>query len=90
MDRDWGGTLPASGVKLTIEAADFAGDSQHVMGSKMGSTHLRVDVPKLIALYQDGRIKLDELITKRYPLEKINEAVLAVKHGEALRNVIVF
>jgi Zn-dependent alcohol dehydrogenase len=90
-----GGTLvlvgmPASGVKLTIEAANFAGDEQHVMGSKMGSTRLRVDVPKLMALYQNGRLKLDELVTKQYPLEEINEAVAAVKQGEALRNVIIF
>ncbi len=49
-----------------------------------------VDVPKLVALYQDGRFKLEELITKRYPLEELNEAVSAVKRGEALRNVIVF
>lgn len=90
-----GGTLvlvgmPASGVKLTIEAANFAGDEQHVVGSKMGSTRLRVDVPKLMALYQNGRLKLDELVTKQYPLEEINEAVAAVKQGEALRNVIIF
>ncbi len=82
--------MPASGVKLTIEAANFAGDGQHVMGSKMGSTRLPVDVPKLVSLYQDGRLKLDELVTKRYPLEDINEAIAAVKRGEALRNVIVF
>ena len=90
-----GGTLvlvgmPAYGVKLTLEAADFAGSEQHIMGSKMGSTRLRVDVPKLVALYKDGRLKLDELVTKQYPLEEINEAVAAVKRGEALRNVIVF
>ena len=82
--------MPASGVKLAIEAADFANDSLHVMGSKMGSTRERIDVPKLIALYRDGRLKLDELVTKRYPLEEINEAVAAVKRGDAVRNVIVF
>jgi Zn-dependent alcohol dehydrogenase len=82
--------MPATGVKLTIEAADFADASQIVLGSKMGSTQLRIDVPKLIALYGDGRLKIDELITRRYPLEEINEAVAAVKRGEALRNVIVF
>jgi hypothetical protein len=43
----------------------------------------------LVELYQEGRLKLDELVTKRYPLEEINEAVAAVKRGEALRNVIV-
>ncbi|MEM7113046.1 MAG: Zn-dependent alcohol dehydrogenase [Chloroflexota bacterium] len=82
--------MPASGVKLSIEAANFAGEEKHVFGSKMGSTRLRVDVPKLVELYQNGRLKLDELVTKRYPLEAINEAVAAVKRGEALRNVIVF
>lgn len=90
-----GGTLvlvgmPATGVKLTVEAADFANDSQRVLGSKMGSTHLHSDLPKLVALYQDGHLKLDELITQRYALAEINEAISAVKRGEALRNVIVF
>jgi Zn-dependent alcohol dehydrogenase len=82
--------MPASGAKLQIEAVDFADNSQRILGSKMGSTRLRVDVPKLVELYQQGRLKLDELITARYPLEEINEAIAAVKRGEALRNVIVF
>jgi S-(hydroxymethyl)glutathione dehydrogenase / alcohol dehydrogenase len=49
-----------------------------------------VDVPRLVELYRQGRLKLDELVTERYPLEKINEAIAAVERGEALRNVIVF
>jgi Zn-dependent alcohol dehydrogenase len=56
----------------------------------MGSARLQVDVPKLVTLYQEGRLKLDELITNRYPLAEINEAIAAVSRGEALRNVIVF
>ena len=60
------------------------------MGSKMGSSKVRVDIPRLVALYQQGRLKLDELITGRYPLEQINEAIAEVKSGDALRNVIVF
>ena len=44
----------------------------------------------MIALYKDGQLKLDELISGRYPLEEINEAVASVKRGEALRNVIIF
>ena len=82
--------MPASGVKLQVEAANFAGDSQHIIGSKMGSTRLQVDVPKLVELYHQDRLKLDELVTKCYPLEEINEAIAAVNRGEALRNVIVF
>ena len=90
-----GGTLvvvgmTASGVKMEFEAVDFADSSQRILGSKMGSTRLQVDVPKLVEHYNQGRLKLDELITARYPLHEINEAIAAVKRGEALRNVIVF
>lgn len=58
--------------------------------SGMGTTRLSVDVPRLVTLYQAGRLKLDELITGRYPLEQINEAIESVERGEALRNVIMF
>ena len=56
----------------------------------MGAINLQVDIPQLVALYQSGRLKLDELISGRFPLEKINEAVEDVEKGEALRNVIIF
>ncbi len=82
--------MPAIGAKLQLEAVDLADNSQQILGSKMGSTRLQVDVPKLMELYEQGRLKLDELITARYPLEEINEAIAAVKRGEALRNVILF
>jgi Zn-dependent alcohol dehydrogenase len=82
--------MPASGVKLALEAANLA-DAEHiVMGSKMGSSRIQNDIPKLVELYQQGRLKLDELVTETYPLEQINDAISAVTRGEALRNVIVF
>ena len=63
---------------------------QRIISSFMGSTRLSVGIPRLVDLYQHGRLKLDELITARYPLEQINEAIEAVENGQALRNVIVF
>ncbi len=82
--------MPPTGVMTSIEMGNVANDSARILGSKMGETTLSVDVPKLIQLYQQGRLKLDELITARYPLEQINEAIAAVTQGVALRNVIVF
>lgn len=82
--------LPPSGATFAVEAVDFAGDGQRILGSNMGSTRLGVTVPALVDLYHQGRLQLDELITARYPLEEINEAIAAVGRGEALRNVIVF
>ncbi len=82
--------MPPSGVKAEIEAVGLADNAYRILGSKMGSARLRVDVPKLVALYREGRLKLDELITARYPLDEINQAIAAVNRAEALRNVIVF
>jgi S-(hydroxymethyl)glutathione dehydrogenase/alcohol dehydrogenase len=59
-------------------------------GVFMGLTNPAIDVPKLIDLYKAGRVKLDEMITHRYPLEKVNEAMEEVEKGEVIRNVIVF
>lgn len=82
--------MPASGVMSEIDPGTMAAYSQNVLGSKMGSARIQVDIPNLVDLYRQKRVKLDELITKTYPLEQINEAISAVKRGEALRNVIVF
>jgi len=74
----------------TLTLPPFFRGERMLTSSWMGSTRLSVDVPNLVALYQAGRLKLDELITARYSLEQINEAIESVEKGEALRNVIVF
>jgi Zn-dependent alcohol dehydrogenase len=90
-----GGTLVLVGMTASGEVAGFepltvANDCQVVLGSKMGSSRIRIDIPKLVSYYQQGRLKLDELISGRYSLADINEAIASVNRGEALRNVIVF
>ena len=82
--------MPPSGAMAAFEGVDIANNAKKLIGSKMGSTRLQVDMPRLVELYQQGRLKLDELISNRYPLEQINEAVASVRQGEALRNVIIF
>jgi S-(hydroxymethyl)glutathione dehydrogenase / alcohol dehydrogenase len=59
-------------------------------GVFMGLTNPAIQVPQVVELYKAGRIKLDEMITHRFPLEKINEAMEEVEKGEVIRNVIVF
>ena len=75
---------------LSSSPMEYIDGEKILTGSFMGTTNLSVDVPKLVALYQAGRLKLDELITARYSLDQINEAIESVEKGEALRNVIVF
>ena len=81
--------MTATGVTTEYDPTWLADGSQRIVGSKMGDARPALDIPKLVALYREGRLKLDELITARYPLEEINEAIAAVNRGEALRNVIL-
>jgi len=90
-----GGTLvmvgmPPSGAKMTIQPVMMAATSHTMTGSNMGDTMLSRDIPYLVELYQQGRLKLDELITRRYRLEDINEAIADTVAGNARRNVIMF
>jgi len=82
--------MPASGVTVAVDPGDIAHNNLRILGSKMGGAHIQADIPKLVGLYQQGRLKLDELISGRYPLAQINEAIASARSGEALRNVIVF
>jgi Zn-dependent alcohol dehydrogenase len=82
--------IPEASARFPFAVSQCVWNEQRVIGSSMGSTRLRVDVPRLVMLYQNGRLKLEEMISARYPLEQINEAMAAVETGEVLRNVIVF
>lgn len=82
--------MPPSGITAAIDPGAIADNGQRILGSKMGSARLAVDVPRLVELYGEGTLKLDELISGRYPLDGINDAIASAQGGEALRNVIVF
>lgn len=89
------GTLTIVGVPprtATVQLPTYhlAVGEQRILGSFMGSSHLAEDVSWLVDLYLQGRLKLDELITARYPLDQINDAIARLEAGEALRNLIVF
>jgi S-(hydroxymethyl)glutathione dehydrogenase/alcohol dehydrogenase len=82
--------MPASGVTATIDPVTMAAMNQSILGSKMGTSTIGIDIPELISKYQNSELLLDELITGTYPLDDINEAIDSVKNGQAVRNVILF
>jgi S-(hydroxymethyl)glutathione dehydrogenase/alcohol dehydrogenase len=59
-------------------------------GAPYGSSRPRVDMPMLVDLYMSGKLKLDELVSRSYPLEQINDAFDAMKKGEVARSIIEF
>lgn len=82
--------LPPVKDMLSFSPMELIRSERTLTGGFMGSTNLKVDIPRFITLYQAGRLKLDEIITGRYPLAGINEAIESTEKGEALRNVIMF
>lgn len=82
--------MPHSGAKADYEPVIVAALGQQMIGSKMGDVVLARDIPWLIDLYQQNRLKLDELISGRWSLDDINEAIANTKSGAARRNVVIF
>jgi S-(hydroxymethyl)glutathione dehydrogenase/alcohol dehydrogenase len=82
--------MPKSGEKSHYEPVMMSAVGQGLIGSKMGDVVIKRDIPWMVDLYGQGRLKLDELISGRFTLDKINEAFADTKSGSARRNVIMF
>jgi S-(hydroxymethyl)glutathione dehydrogenase / alcohol dehydrogenase len=61
-----------------------------VQTSRMGSNRFRLDIPLYLEFYRQGRLLLDEMVTRRGRLEDINDAFRAMKAGEVARTVLTF
>jgi NDMA-dependent alcohol dehydrogenase len=90
-----GGTIvvtavaPMSQTESSINLFELAMWNKEIKGTIFGSLNPRHDIPKLLGLYREGQLKLDELITRRYPLEGINDGYEAMRQGENIRGVVV-
>jgi len=81
--------LSPFGSKTSIDTRGLLSEKV-LRGSSYGSIRPRVDIPRFTDLYMAGRLKLDELISRTYPLEGINEAFAAMKAGEVARSIVTF
>jgi S-(hydroxymethyl)glutathione dehydrogenase/alcohol dehydrogenase len=91
---DVGGTATVIGMvpddqRLEITAMELLAEKR-LQGSMMGSNQFRVDIPRLIAMYADGRLDLDSMVSKTLTLDEINEGYSLMKRGEVARSVISF
>jgi S-(hydroxymethyl)glutathione dehydrogenase/alcohol dehydrogenase len=82
------GMIPV-GQKIELDGPSFLREKK-VQGCSMGSNRFKVDMPRYVELYRQGRLKLDEMITRRGRLEDVNEAFRAMKAGEVARTVLMF
>ena len=77
------------GEKIELHGWDFLRERK-IQGSTMGSNRFRVDMPRLIEFYLQGRLHLDDWISAHIKLEEINEGFTAMKEGKVIRSVIDF
>ncbi|WP_372884546.1 Zn-dependent alcohol dehydrogenase [Shimia sp.] len=82
--------MPAFGQSASYQPLLMSDLGQQIIGSKMGDAVIQRDIPWMVDLYQQGRLKLDELISGRWKLEQINDAFADTMTGAAKRNVILF
>ena len=91
-----GGTIvvtaiaPMTQTESSVNLFELAMWNKEIKGTIFGSLNPRHDIPKLLGLYRDGQLKLDELITKRYTLDEINVGYQAMRSGENIRGVIMY
>ena len=91
-----GGTIvvtaiaPMTQTESSVNLFELAMWNKEIKGTIFGSLNPRSDIPKLLGLSREGQLKLDELITRRYTLDQINEGNRAMRDGENLRGVIMY
>src|SRR5512145_1467171 len=82
--------MAALNVRAPITPYMMALQEKCIKGTMYGSVRPNVDFPRLVNLYMDGRLKVDELVSRTYPIEKINEGFTYLTSGQVARGVVVF
>ena len=81
-------SLQTNSIDFNLQ--DVALMNKNLVGTVYGSCNPRSDIPMLAGLYESGQLKLDEMITRRYRLDDINQAYTDLLNGEIIRGVIDF
>jgi NDMA-dependent alcohol dehydrogenase len=81
---------PASELTVPISLGEMVQTAKTLKGTLYGNLNPQTDMPRLLALYKAGQLKLDELVTKHYKLDDINDAFKDMLDGKNIRGVITF
>jgi Zn-dependent alcohol dehydrogenase len=91
-----GGTCVLTGMtkqttnSVALNLQEFILWNKSIVGTVYGSCNPRVDVARFARLYEAGLLQLDEMITRRYALDDINDGYRDLRNGEIIRGVIDF
>jgi Zn-dependent alcohol dehydrogenase len=81
---------PITQDSASVNLFQLAMYNKEIKGTIFGSLNPRADIPRLLGLYRDGQLKLDELITREYPLEDINIGYQHMRDGVNIRGLIKY
>ena len=81
---------PIDQTEASINLYELAMWQKEVRGVIFGAGNPRFDIPNLLALYRSGQLKLDELVTRTYSLDQINQGYEDMRTGRNIRGVIAF
>ncbi|ODQ95291.1 NDMA-dependent alcohol dehydrogenase [Mycolicibacterium holsaticum] len=84
------GMAKISDMQIPISLPDMVSSCKTLKGVLYGEMNPRDAMPKLLSMYEAGTIKLDELVTQKYKLDDINEAMKDLRAGRNIRGVIAF
>ncbi len=91
-----GGTVVVTAItnmmesQVTLSLFDLAMMNKELKGTIFGSGNPRSDIPALLSMYREGQLKLDELVTRTYSLDEINQGYQDMRDGKNIRGVITF
>ena len=77
------------GTKIELHGADFLRDRK-IQGTSMGGNRFRVDMPRLLEMCVQGKLKLDHMVSGHIKLDEINEGFAQMKQGTMVRKLIDF
>jgi NDMA-dependent alcohol dehydrogenase len=81
---------PFSVESVSMNLFELTMYEKQLVGSIFGSANPRRDIPRLLRLYQEGQLKLDELVTNTYPIEDINVGYQAMRDGTNIRGMVMY
>ncbi|MDT5332885.1 MAG: hypothetical protein QOF31_4182 [Mycobacterium sp.] len=84
------GVTPLNEVFVPLILPDMVNSSKQLKGALYGGMNPRASMPMLLSMYQSGALKLDELVTHRYRLDQINDAIADLREGRNIRGILDF
>ncbi len=86
----WTNIAGINETEVTLNLFNMSLQEKQLIGSIFGSANPRRDIPRLLKLYQEGKLKLDELITRTYPLADINQGYQDMRDGKNIRGMVMY